>query len=102
MYDYKKQIEEFISQNFEVANPDECNFKMSSIDFLNFIFLTFPDGCISDYELNEIMLKLGFKRHTYTVEYVEIVKKVETKRYELTSGWCMNSISLKNTTQKDE
>ena len=102
MFDYKEKIRDFILLNFEASTPEECNCKMNSIDFLNFIFQTFPDGCISDYDLNEVLIKLGFSRYTYTIEIIEFVKKVETKRYELQSAWCMNSLSLKKTIIKNE
>ena len=96
MFDYKEKIRDFILLNFEASTPEECNCKM------NFIFQTFPDGCISDYDLNEVLIKLGFSRYTYTIEIIEVVKKVETKRYELQSAWCMNSLSLKKTIIKNE
>ena len=103
MYDYVSQISEFIEEQFVPANnAEQSNTRMSSEDLLNFLFKTFPEGCISDYELNEIMLKLNYKRETYTIEIpIEQTKKEIQSgapikyNYKLCSGWCMNSIVLK-------
>lgn len=102
MYDYKEKISTFISENFSVvSSPEEANVKFTSTQLLSFIFQTFPDGCISDYELNEIMNSLGHKRFTYAVKFeLELTKKqkedpnVEKYRYDLITGWCLNSIKL--------
>jgi hypothetical protein len=104
MYDYVSQITDFIKQNFAPAeNAQEANTRMSSEELLSFLFVTFPYGCISDYELNEIMLKLHYKRETYTIANVVSRSKKEiendvpvTYTYELCTGWCMNSVAIKN------
>jgi hypothetical protein len=104
MYDYVSQISDFIKQNFAPAeNAQEANTRMSSEELLSFLFVTFPSGCISDYELNEIMLKLQYKRETYTIATAiprskkQIEENVPEKfNYELCTGWCMNSIALQN------
>lgn len=83
MFDFKKQIEEFLSNNFMVATLESCNVKMSNQELLNFLFRTFPKDCISDYELNDIMTALKFERHTYSV-------KVDDEP-ELKTGWCLFS-----------
>lgn len=83
MYDYPQQIEAFIAENFTVSNPEEANVKMSNADLLSFLFKVFPEGCINDYELNDIMKKLGYTRHTYTI--------VNEGQYEIESGWCLKS-----------
>lgn len=103
MYDYITQISEFINDNFAPAeNADSANTRMSSNELLVFLFQTFPVGCISDYELNEIMLKLQYKRETYSIaiEITRSKKQIEdnvpaTYTYELCTGWCMNSKALK-------
>lgn len=83
-------------------NAESANTRFTSDQLLHFLFRTFPDGCISDYELNELMLKLNYKRETYTIA-TEIPQTKKEKdegkpiqyNYELCTGWCMNSLSLK-------
>lgn len=104
MYDYVSQISEFIKQNFVPAeNAEQANTRFSTDQLMEFLFQTFPEGCISDYELNDIMLKLQYKRETYTIATAvprskkEIEENVPEKfNYELCTGWCMNSIALQN------
>ena len=80
MYDYKEQIRNFIKLNFLPSTPEESNFKVSSNELLGYLFDIFPFECISDYELNEILVELGYERYTY----------VDTKKL-LVFGWCMYS-----------
>lgn len=103
MYDYTTQISEFIQEHFAPAeNAEQSNTLMNSEQLLLFLFQTFPVGCISDYDLNEIMLKLQYKRETYTIEIpIEQTKKeIQSGApikydYRLRTGWCMNSKALK-------
>jgi len=95
MYDYPQQIEEFLQENFTPSVPENANVKLTTNKLLLFLFRTFPEGCINDYDLNEILLKLGYKRYTYThEEYIE-VKKEKAKVYEIHKeivlGWCLKS-----------
>jgi hypothetical protein len=94
MFDYKEQIFEFIKRNFEPTYPDLANAKFTTKEFLGFLFQVFPVGCISDYELNEILLQLEYERFTYSVETVKIEmdkygNTTEVKKYNLCFGWCM-------------
>lgn len=103
MYDYVSQISQFLQEHFVPAdNAEQSNTRLTSEQLMRFLFKTFPEGCISDYELNEIMLKLKYKRETYTIE-IPIEQTKEEKKsnapikynYELCTGWCMNSLALK-------
>lgn len=104
MYDYVSQISEFIKQNFVPAeNAEQSNTRFSTDQLMEFLFQTFPEGCISDYELNDIMLNLQYKRETYTIATAvprskkQIEENVPEKfTYALCTGWCMNSIALQN------
>lgn len=94
MFDYNHQVYEFIKQYFTPAYPDQANIKYTSDDFLSFLFLSFPLGCISDYELNEILISLDFERFVYSIERITIDKDDDgeetiTKSYQLVNGWCM-------------
>ena len=84
MYNFKEQIAAFIEDNFKNSTPEDANFKVTSAELLKFLFNTFPAGCIDDYELNEIMTKLKYTRHSY------IAKGDDDKEF-LTSSWCMYS-----------
>lgn len=103
MYDYVSQISQFLQEHFVPAdNAEQSNTRLTSEELLNFLFQTFPNGCISDYELNDIMLKLNYKRETYTITIPieqtekEIERNAPIKyHYELCTGWCMNSLVLK-------
>ena len=98
MFDYYDLILKFIKTNFEPTYPDLANLKFTTDEFLEFLFLSFPNDCISDYELNEILLSLDFERFTYTVEKISIEKSKDefdedtiTTTHQLVSGWCMFS-----------
>ena len=78
MFDYKEQILEFLKLNFNPSNPEEANFKVTSSELLNYLFDIYPVGCISDYDLNDILIKLEFKPYTYA----------NTDK-QLVFGWCM-------------
>lgn len=103
MYDYVYQISQFLQEHFVPAdNAEQSNTRLTSEELLNFLFQTFPNGCISDYELNEIMLKMKYKRETYTISIPIARTKEEIEsnapikyNYELCTGWCMNSLALK-------
>lgn len=81
MQEYKEQIQDFIQENFKPVEAKEANFKKSTQELLGFLFQTFPEDCITDYDLNDVMIHLGYKRQSYTIE----------KRDELFMGWCMFS-----------
>jgi len=96
MFDYKEEIEKFIKQNFMPAYPDLANVKYTTEEFLGFLFQVFPVGCISDYELNEILISLDYERFTYTLQSISYDKdedgeKVPKITHYLVSGWCMFS-----------
>jgi len=95
MLDYIDTITEFLKENFNPSNPESANVKLNTDQLLDFLFRTFPEGCISDYELNEILISLDYKRHTYVVEtFNEIGKKkdgrIEVKK-SLEVGWCLKT-----------
>lgn len=95
MLDYLETITKFLDDNFHPSNPDSANVKLNTDQLLNFIFRTFPVDCISDYDLNDILIDLGYKRYTYIVENYCEIEKGESKIYEvkksLEVGWCLKS-----------
>ncbi|MBQ0907477.1 hypothetical protein KBJ98_02045 [Flavobacterium sp. F-328] len=102
MFDYVAEIKKFIELNFEPTYPDLANAKFTTEEFLQFLFLSFPNDCINDYELNDILLSLEFERFVYTIDRIEFEKdedneKVPIIKHQLVTGWCMftNKISKK-------
>jgi len=95
MLDYIDTIREFLIENFHPSNPEIANVKLTTDQLLGFLFQTFPDGCISDYDLNDILISLGYKRFTYVVESYSEVEKDDSTIYEvrksLQVGWCLKS-----------
>jgi len=95
MLDYLQTIRDFIMQNFDPSSPENANVKLNTDQLLDFLFRTFPAGCISDYDLNDILVSLDYKRHTYVVEYFKEVGKKKDGRIEvkksLEVGWCLKT-----------
>lgn len=95
MFDYLETITQFFNENFYPGNPENANVKLNSDQLLNFLFRTFPADCISDYELNDILIGLDYKRHMYTVENYCEVEKGDSTIYEvkksLEIGWCLKT-----------
>lgn len=95
MLDYINTITQFLKDNFQPSKPESANVKFNTDQLLNFLFRTFPADCISDYDLNDILISLGYIRHTYVVEqYVEIGDKKETVvevKKSLEVGWCLKT-----------
>jgi hypothetical protein len=95
MLDYIETITEFLIENFRPSDPESANIRLNTEQLLNLLFRLFPDGCISDYDLNEILINLKYKRYTYTVEnYCEIEKGDSTiyeVRKSLEVGWCLKT-----------
>lgn len=95
MFNYVEDITAFIAANFTPSDPDRANFKRTTEGLLAFLFATFPDGCISDYELADILIDLGYKRHLYTVDEVSFQNtpdaEITTIDKTLVSGWCLRS-----------
>lgn len=83
MFDYIEQVTDFMQANFSPGSPEVCNLKMTNAELLGFLFKTFPEDCISDYELNDIMIKLKFERITYSADVDGDI--------EIKSGWNMFS-----------
>jgi hypothetical protein len=71
MYDYPEQIQAFIKEHFSPTGQEETCLKMTSSDLLIFLFQVFPEGCISDYELHNILVYLGFTRTVFKNELMQ-------------------------------
>lgn len=82
MYDYPERIKEFISVNFTSCSEKEAELKVTTVEFLEILNNCFPKNCISEFDLVEILLDLGFKEQLYVT-----IDENEKKR--ATIGWCM-------------
>ncbi|PIF32999.1 hypothetical protein CLU81_3569 [Flavobacterium sp. 9] len=95
MLDYIETITDFLIENFKPSNPESANLKLTTRDLLALLFRLFPANCISDYELNDILIELNYKRFSYVVEsYCEIQKDDRTIyeiRKSLEVGWCLKT-----------
>lgn len=91
MYDYPDQIKELIRKFFSPSEPLFSDLKLSTKEMLSFLFRTFPADCISEYDLSDILLELGYKPQVYVVNKVvgegDKAKDVPT----LETGWCFKS-----------
>ncbi len=97
MFDYIEKISDFISANFSAADAESSNFKKTTKEFLSFLFNTFPDGCISEYELNDLLIKLGYKPSVWNQESITEYSNKKEITYQLITGWCFNAKILKPT-----
>ncbi|RZJ92025.1 MAG: hypothetical protein EOO20_03265 [Chryseobacterium sp.] len=95
MQNYSEQIVEYLEANFTPSDGDKANFKHTTASLLKFLWLTFPNGCISDFELNEILLELGYTREIWVeetpVELEERGKVIHELHKTLITGWCLKS-----------
>jgi len=97
MFDYQEKISNFIASNFSQGSAETANFKKTTKEFLSFLFHTFPDGCISEYELNDLLIKLGYQPSVWNQESIIESSKKKEISYQLITGWCFNSKILKPT-----
>jgi len=93
--DYPEQIKTYLQAHFAPSDPDRANFRKSTAELLGFLFLAFPPGCISDYDLVEIMNDLGYDIHQWVHETFETEgegkNSMITAKRELRTGWCLSS-----------
>lgn len=92
MLNYPEQIKEYLKANFTPSDDDKANFKQTTIGLLVFLFDVFPRNCISDFELNDILLELGYTRYTWIEEStVELDENHFEIRKRLVTGWCLKT-----------
>lgn len=96
MFDYKEQILEFLKLNFSPSSPEDANFKVTNNELLNYLFQIFPFDCISDYDLNEILIALKYERFsikidTSTSKTNKDGNVVKNQSAILGFCWCMHS-----------
>lgn len=99
MFDYKDQVTEFLKQNFSPSSPEKSNFDATNDELLEYLFQVFPHGCISDYDLSEILTTLKFQRFVYTVDSIIVLSNPKNQPKEhisqrLCFGWCLFSEKL--------
>lgn len=95
MLDYKEQVEAYIKRHFKPDGPDTANVRHTNTSMSRFLFMTFPEDCISDYDLDDIMRRLGYERHQWLEEH-QIKRREKKKEFveihkEIVTGWCLKS-----------
>jgi len=93
--DHKTQVKEFLQQNFTPGTPDAANFKRDLPGLLQFLWHSFPEDCISAFDLDDILHSLGYKKHLWVQEEIfeDISNKKKTvivKKYPV-HGYCLVS-----------
>lgn len=66
MYQFDEKIKKFLQENFEPATTETADFKFTNIGLLEHLFTVFPKDCISDFELYDILLSIGYEIKSYT------------------------------------
>lgn len=61
MYDYQEKVMEYLELNFVPGDTKNHNLKVSTQELLGFLFRVFPRDCISDYDLVDILQRLGYR-----------------------------------------
>lgn len=93
--DYPEQIKDYLQAHFAPSDPDRANFRKTTNELLGFLSQVFPAGCISDYDLAEILTDLGYNRHQWPHENFyeegEGKEKVIKVSRHLATGWCLKS-----------
>lgn len=91
MYDYPDQVKELLQQYFSPSEPLFADLKLSTKNLLDFLFRSFPTDSISDYELSEILIDLGYQPHVYVVPSVTGEGEEAVVKNILETGWCLKS-----------
>ena len=96
MYNYDFKITEFLKENFTPADDNTANVKHTTDSLMSFLFRVFPEGCISDYELSDILEEQGYRRTTFVRESTTSRTNDEGKEFfeiekSLAVGWCMRT-----------
>lgn len=66
MYQFDDKIKKFLQENFEPGTTETANFKYTNAELLEHLFQVFPKDCISDFELYDILLSIGYEIKSYT------------------------------------
>lgn len=91
MEDYPDQIKAFIKQFFNPALPMVADLKLSTKELLTFLFRSFPQDCITEYDLADILHELGYSQQLYTVTRIEGEGENAREKTSLQTGWCLAS-----------
>lgn len=91
--DYPEQIKTYLQAHFAPSDPDRANFRKTTAELLGFLYGAFPPGCISDYDLVDILGDLGYAPRQWVHETFETEgegkNSVTTVKRELRTGWCL-------------
>ena len=95
MLNYNEQIIDFLRIHFTPTDDNRANIKWSTNQLLEFLFDVFPKNCISDYDLIEILMELGYQRFTWTEDSISKVGEGDDETFTITkslaTGWCLRT-----------
>lgn len=92
MLNYREEIKDYLQANFTPSDDTLANFKQTTNDLLDFLFDVFPKNCISDYDLNDILLELGYIRYTWVEERIVKIGDAGFEIHKrLVTGWCLKT-----------
>jgi hypothetical protein len=95
MLDYDDQVKKYLEKHFRPGTGDRANLQFTTNQLLGFLWDAFPRNCISDFELDEIMIELGYERQQWVEEhYTEMGEgkdQVTKVSKSLVTGWCLVS-----------
>lgn len=96
MFNYNEKIAAYLEAHFIQGDPNHPGvLKFTTGKLLGFLWDAFPKNCISDYDLNEILIDLGYERKMW-MEEREVISEdddeISTKMIpELVTGWVLKS-----------
>src|SRR4051812_5150053 len=96
MLDYPEKIRQHLQDHFTSSDDNLANFKKTTQDLLRFLFLVFPKDCISDYELDDILTELGYRKQVWAEVTTVSRQDDEGEEYfeensTLVTGWCLKT-----------
>jgi hypothetical protein len=92
VHDYYEKVTDYLKVNFAPCEYNTSNVQHSNLSLLKFLYTIFPKNCISEYELHEIMVDLGYRVQTWPADITNTNEDGDTEiKRELAAGWCMRS-----------
>ena len=96
---YQEQIITYLEAHFIQGDPNMPGvLKLTTPKLLGFLWNTFPKDCINDYELDVILLDLGYQRKMWTEDVTETTEDDDETTTKITpvlkTGWVLKSIEF--------
>ena len=92
MIDFTQPITQFFKANFTPASEDLATHKLSSRQLLEILFNVFPDECIDDYDLNDILMNLGYMPTKLSSSLIKDDPS-EIEKQSIKIVWCLKEFN---------